>query len=436
MDSYIVRTYDDASFLFDKRTSNALFFEGFLADLAPSLLNNSIKEIPKGILNDLDPKDHDNIKEDFQEMKIAIDNFISKKAKADNKNQEITENEAKTVMEELSDYAVKHWQIVNASIELTHCCNQRCEWCYLEDFIQKGLNIEDLQRIAKQLSQIGAIFILFTGGEIFVRPDTLEIMEEFNNYGFALELKTNGLALTPEIIHRLEKLNLFNLQVSLYDINDGWSELTNSYYQSHSLKQNILLLQELGIPLSVAVLVGNHNIEQLDLYKEWLDKIGVKEVFYNPYITPNRNGPGNEISYRLSYQQMEEKFLPFLKKVDGLFSPREYRNSSCENQPACYAGRDQIAIDTQGVVYPYLDLRLPLGNIKEEKLQEILEKREKILKPFRLNTIPKCHNCDIKKYCDSCVGTALLENGDFKVPSQHKCDISRFYYANRKEVVE
>lgn len=242
--------------------------------------------------------------------------------------------------------------------------------------------------------------------------------------------------LTPDIIRRLKNLNIFNLQVSLYDIYGGWSEYTNSNYLSNRLMQNIILLQEAGIPLSVAVLVGKHNIGQLDLYKEWLDKIGVKEVFYNPYITPNRNGLGDEVSYRLSYQQMKEKFLPFLKKVDGLFSPREYRSLSCKNQPACYAGRDQITIDPQGIVYPCLDFRLPLGNIQEERIQEILKKRKKILEPFKLNAIPKCCSCDIKKYCDSCVGTALLENGDFKIPSQHKCDVSRFYYISGKDVIK
>lgn len=436
MSSCIVRTYSDASFLFDRQTSDALFFEGFLAKLVPFILNKSIEKIPESILRDIDPQYHESAKNDFQEIMVAVNNFVSRKTKTDKSNQEITGDQAKTAMEELSDYAVKHWKIINVSIELTHQCNQRCGCCYLEDFTQKGLDIKDLRKIAKQLSQIGAIFILFTGGEIFVRLDTLEIMEEFGRYEFALELKTNGLMLTPDVINRLKKLNLFNLQVSLYGICDGWSEYTNSDYQSSRLMQNILLLQDAGIPFSVAVLVGKHNIEQLDLYKEWLDKIGVKEVFYNPYITPNRNGLGNETSYRLSYQEMEKKFLPFLKKVDGLFSPREYRSLSCKNQPACYAGRDQVTIDPQGIVYPCLDFRLPLGNIKEEKIQEILKRRKKILEPFKLNAIPKCCNCDIKKYCDSCVGTALLENGDFRVPSQHKCDVSRFYYVNGREVIK
>lgn len=436
MNSHIVRTYSDASFLFDRRTSDALFFEGFLAKLVPSILSNSIKEIPESVLRDIDPKYHKNAKKDFQEMIAVVNNFVSKKIKTNKPNQEITGNQAKTAMEELSDYAVKHWKIINVSIELTHCCNQRCGCCYLEDFTQKGLDVKDLQKIAKQLNQIGAIFILFTGGEIFTRHDVLEIMEEFSRYEFALELKTNGLMLTPDIIRRLKNLNIFNLQVSLYDIYDGWSEYTNSNYLSNRLMQNIILLQEAGIPLSVAVLVGKHNIGQLDLYKEWLDKIGVKEVFYNPYITPNRNGLGDEVSYRLSYQQMKEKFLPFLKKVDGLFSPREYRSLSCKNQPACYAGRDQITIDPQGIVYPCLDFRLPLGNIQEERIQEILKKRKKILEPFKLNAIPKCCSCDIKKYCDSCVGTALLGNGDFKIPSQHKCDVSRFYYISGKDVIK
>jgi hypothetical protein len=75
-----------------------------------------------------------------------------------------------------------------------------------------------------------------------------------------------------------------------------------------------------------------------------------------------------------------------------------------------------------------------MGNLLREDLQAILGRRKSILVPFLLREIPKGQECRSRRFCDSCVGTAVLENGDFRVPSQHKCDITELYCSARKEV--
>ena len=74
---------------------------------------------------------------------------------------------SETPMQRLLAYAIKKWQIINASIELNYHCNLRCQCCYVGTLKKKGLQRHELQKIAEQLRKVGAIFILFTGGEIF-----------------------------------------------------------------------------------------------------------------------------------------------------------------------------------------------------------------------------------------------------------------------------
>ena len=86
-----------------------------------------------------------------------------------------------------------------------------------------------------------------------------------------------------------------------------------------------------------------------------------------------------------------------------------------------------MAITPTGEVFPCLDLLVSLGNIKKEPLQSIVSKRKDFLMGFDPKKILKCVSCSIRDYCDSCIGAAILENGDYRVPFSHKCDVSHLY---------
>lgn len=151
------------------------------------------------------------------------------------------------------------------------------------------------------------------------------------------------------------------------------------------------------------------------------------DILYSPYITPKKDIPGYEINLRLSQTDLFQKFGPFLDYINNHTSVSKYRNYPSENT-VCYAGRDQISIRSNGLVYPCLNLRLRLGNIKTESLSDILSRRKSIMSSFSIDNMAKCLDCPVVNFCNSCIGIALIENKDYKIPSPHKCDISQFYY--------
>ena len=431
LDNLVVRNFDDAVFVFDTKTHKSLFVDGTVADVVPIFLKHPSKQINESYLCKIHSSDKLKAKEEIELVRKTVHNFL---CESENRNQLIVLSDAgvETPMQRLLAYAVKKWQIINASIELNYNCNLQCQCCYVGSFNKNGLQRSQLQTIAKQLKKAGAVFILFTGGEILLRKDIFEIMNDFSRLGFVLEVKSNGMLLTQSAIDKFASLNLLNLQISIYDTEDQYSVFTERHYHFKHLAKNVQLAVKQGIPVSLSVLVGKHNINDLDKYHDVLQKTGVVEIFYSPYITPQRNGAGKEKQFRLSRKEMDEKFYPFLEKIDGFVIPKKYRNR-CKNGPACYAGREQIAIDPDGTVFPCLDLRLPVGNLLQSDLESILKKRKKLLKPYTLEKINKCWQCNITDYCDSCIGTSLLESGNFTEPSQHKCDITHFYHnANLK----
>jgi radical SAM protein with 4Fe4S-binding SPASM domain len=336
---------------------------------------------------------------------------------------------------ELFRHARKYERVITANIEVTHRCNQRCSTCFLEDYTQAGLTPSQFERVLEQLHDNGTVFVSLTGGEVFTRPDALDLIAAVTEHDLIPEVKTNGILITSQTIERLAQLQLQDLQVSIYECKDGWSTFTKTNYSLTRLLATIQELQAAGVPVTASILVGKHNIDELPTHHERLVAAGIKNVFYNPYLTPSRTGNPDTLMYRLSAQELHEKLRPFLIARGAFDHPKRYRGCG-KHQPTCYAGRDQIAIGPNGNVYPCLDLRVLMGNVIAQDLRDILRKRHQHLAPFLLAAIPKCAACAHKTFCDSCVGTALLEHGDFRVPSQHKCDVTELYCSanQRKEV--
>jgi radical SAM protein with 4Fe4S-binding SPASM domain len=153
-------------------------------------------------------------------------------------------------------------------------------------------------------------------------------------------------------------------------------------------------------------------------------------VYYNPYITPRRGGDGPARDLRLSARDLREKFAPFLARIGQNNRPSRYRDCATEDI-LCSAGRTQLAVSPDGWVSPCLELPWRLGNILNEPLTTVIARRDAIVERLRPSSVPMCHDCEVRDFCDSCVGVAITANGTMLQPWTHRCDIARFAATER-----
>src|SRR5215471_10855404 len=86
--------------------------------------------------------------------------------------------------------------------EATMRCNLHCEFCYVGDL----LNIEGewrqelpLETLKRAFPDEDGLQVSFTGGEIFMRKDILEVMEVFRTKGYVCGyMTTNGTIISDE----------------------------------------------------------------------------------------------------------------------------------------------------------------------------------------------------------------------------------------------
>ena len=94
---------------------------------------------------------------------------------------------------------------ISGAIEVTRRCNNRCIHCYNnlpmgdQEALLDELTYDEYCRILDEITEAGCLWLLFTGGEIFLRKDFLDIYMYVKKKGLLITLFTNGTLLTPEI---------------------------------------------------------------------------------------------------------------------------------------------------------------------------------------------------------------------------------------------
>ena len=109
---------------------------------------------------------------------------------------------------------------------ITNMCNLRCPHCYMrcEEKIEKELSFAEKKMVLKDFYENGGRRILFTGGEVMMSPDFLELLEYTKKFSEAyIIVLTNGTLWDEEKIEFASQY-IDEVQISI----DGYSEETNS----------------------------------------------------------------------------------------------------------------------------------------------------------------------------------------------------------------
>ena len=99
---------------------------------------------------------------------------------------------------------------------ITSRCNLACEQCNIiyADAKHQEMNLEQINKVAKNLKKIGVSIVLLIGGEPFVRKDIDKIVKAFTDVGIHIRLQTNGLA-TRDQLEKCVEAGAKDISISL-----------------------------------------------------------------------------------------------------------------------------------------------------------------------------------------------------------------------------
>src|SRR5947207_5907704 len=184
---------------------------------------------------------------------------------------------------------------VEVSIEVSRRCPSDIHHCYynlpMGDLAARNreLTKDEYEKILDELADMGVIWLLFTGGEIFARKDFLEIYTYAKQKGFLITLFTNGILINEKIADYLREYPPFAIEITLYgrtrETYEALTQLPGSYDRC---MRGIHLLLDRGLPLklkTVGTRVNAHEVVSMRQFAE--QELGIDFKFdslLNPRI--------------------------------------------------------------------------------------------------------------------------------------------------------
>ncbi|MFH1939713.1 MAG: radical SAM protein [bacterium] len=308
--------------------------------------------------------------------------------------------------------------LLSMEVEFSLRCNFHCPYCYVPDnaFLQHELTREEICDAILQAKDLGARRIIVLGGEPMVYPYTMEMIKFIRGHDLEVEMFTNGFNITDYTAKQLfdYKVNVV-LKMNTFD-RDLQDMLTGEKGSYKIIQDALVSLKQAGYPsgdahLIVSTIICRLNIEELPKMWQWLRDQQI--IPYFEMITPQGNAKENEWLH-VDSKRVRDLFLD-LEKID-----REKYGYIWESQPPlvankCLRHKFSCLLTSQGYIMPCVGINIPVGNIRQQKLKEIISESEAIedLRNHKATIKGPCHSCEKADSCYGCRGAAYQLTGDY-----------------------
>lgn len=271
-------------------------------------------------------------------------------------------------------------------------CNLKCYGCYAGEYEQGfGLSYEVLDRILTEAQELAIHFIIFSGGEPFIRADLLDLYEKHRDVIF--QVYTNGTLIDEQMAKRLAGLGNVAPMISM----EGFEKETDERRgKGHFQKvmRAMDYLRQAGVLFGSSVPQTRENMYTVssDEFVDMLVEKGIFLIWYFQYIPIGRKP---DMSLMLTPQQRDivRRRLRKIRTTKHLFIC-DFWNDGPYIDECLAAAREYFHINANGDVEPCIFAHFAVDNINEKSLKEVLTSqffREiRSRQPFSENPLTPC----------------------------------------------
>lgn len=312
--------------------------------------------------------------------------------------------------------------------ELTYRCSEKCRHCYVVQSDEGEMTTDEIKKALDDLAAMNTTYVVFTGGEPFLRNDFIEILRYAYKLGFVVSIFTNGINITDEQFYEVAECYPRCINFSLYssgsEIHDSITQVKGSYNRTLRAMKRFLAL---GISVNIKTLIMRENCDDIENLVKVAEELGAT-IQVGASIAPRNDRDKAPLKMRVTDEEILEnairKSYDRIQMIEGLIGGK--RNiDAC----ICGAGQNNLSINPQGIVYPCNALMLPVGNLRESSVSEIWNNSAELRKwrENKFSDVADCKDCDKKDSCGFCPGTALNETGSPYKKYEEACRVAAIH---------
>ena len=324
-------------------------------------------------------------------------------------------------------------QVVKAQVELTYGCNLHCVHCYTDcynqhELLKKERTTEQILNTLDELSELGVLWVCFTGGEIFMRKDFRQIYDHAKDKGFLITLFTNGTMFTEAIVDHLKESPPFAIDISCHGATpetfDGITQVPGSFDR---FLKGIELLRSRGLPFKLKTKAMTLNKHELEKIKDFVEGLGLRFQLSSA-LYPRLDGDLEPCDYRLSPDEIVE--LEFSQsdfdEEDEACPVEPGAGNDLESPPddrlfRCGCGTTGVHINAWGNLGACTWVSEPRTNLDEKSVSQGIDEVFPKIRGAKYQTDTPCGSCHVYTLCEKMPSIAWAENGDREQPVDHFC---------------
>ena len=316
-------------------------------------------------------------------------------------------------------------RLLTMHFELTDRCNLSCIHCLFPkgDHDTGGqLTTTEVFDILLQLRGAGVFYLGLSGGEIFTRSDIDEILDFLCRNRFLLQIYTNGTLLDKHRVKLIAALDPLSVDISVYgstpDVHDAITSVPGSFGKT---LEGIQALCSVGAKVIFKGFLLKDNFHQRWEMVDMANSMGAPYSFdFN--LMPQVDGDTGNLATRITMEQMRLLYQEVHTEGRILRNNVNIRADGSQlplgGRVICNSALSTGCVSPRGEVFPCPVLRLPMGSLRQETLQEIWKTHEvDALRYMRVDDLKTCRECSALEHCNRCPGMAYLETGDYLGPA-------------------
>ncbi|HXY53259.1 MAG TPA: radical SAM protein [Nitrospirota bacterium] len=287
---------------------------------------------------------------------------------------------------------------IHLAFFITRRCNAKCPFCF---YLRSGeppadslpeLSLEEIERTSSSLGSL--LWLAFSGGEIFLRDDLIEIARIFyrNNKPAIMLFPTNGLM--PEVIlDRIETIvrscpkSVVALKLSVDGVGEAHDTIRNMPGSFDKTLQTYMAVSDLvdrypNFELGINTVFCSENQESMDEVIDFVRELkNIKThtiSLVRGNLTDKRYGVVDSNKYLDAVRKLEENLKggrspvyrfrgARIKAAQDILQRRLIHQTMRENKRIipCFAGRLNLVLTECGDVFPCELLTESFGNVRD-----------------------------------------------------------------------
>ncbi len=315
--------------------------------------------------------------------------------------------------------AQAHVVPLGVHVDVTYRCDLDCVHCYLADRKRDELSLAEYESLFAELRELGSLFLLISGGEIFHRPDGLDILKAARRNRFEVRIITHGGHIDDALAAELAAIQIRVVAMSIYSaepaVHDAITKVSGSWDRTVQAARH---LRVHGVPVMFKCVLMDGNQHVAEQMKALAAEVGAG-IEFSMDIKGDNAGSDDLMDLNIGLEDrlaVHSCVYPDLVDAEALpmFSP---------DQHTCLAGNASCYISPDGTVQPCLDWEEDAGNIRDKSFGEIWQQSPVFQRArlIRRESFSNCGGCSNFNVCQLCPAKSHRETGVSTGSAPSKC---------------